>query len=251
MSKQKGIIKLEGKVGDLTFFKTRYGYLARETAALSPERIAKDPAFQRTRENNAEFAVSAKAAKLLRKTVNAFLQNVKDGTLVSRLNSIMMKLVKSDPISPRGQRNAAMGQAALLKGFEFNSNANLGTNLKVEITTQVDRAGGKLHLHLPSFIPKNQVNIPEGASHFEIISVGLELDFAAEAYVVEESSTGILPWNSDDTGNLTLTNIVTAASALPLFVMAGLRFYQQVNGINYPLKTGEFNSLSIVQVDTV
>ena len=33
MAKQKGIIKLDGTIGDITFYKSQDGYLAREKAA--------------------------------------------------------------------------------------------------------------------------------------------------------------------------------------------------------------------------
>ena len=55
MAKQTGIIKLKGKIGDLSFYKTQDGHLAREKGGVDAERIAKDPAFIRTRENGAEF----------------------------------------------------------------------------------------------------------------------------------------------------------------------------------------------------
>ena len=53
MAKQKGIIKLEGTIGDITFYKsTQDGHLAREKGGVSADRIANDPNFQRTRENS-------------------------------------------------------------------------------------------------------------------------------------------------------------------------------------------------------
>lgn len=36
MAKQKGIIKLNGTIGDITFYKTKDGYIAREKGALMP-----------------------------------------------------------------------------------------------------------------------------------------------------------------------------------------------------------------------
>jgi hypothetical protein len=61
--KTKSIIKLEGTIGDITFFKSKDGYIAREKSSISKERIQNDPAFQRTRENGAEFGRAGKAGK--------------------------------------------------------------------------------------------------------------------------------------------------------------------------------------------
>ena len=55
MARQKGIIKLKGSIGDVSFYKTKDGYLAREKSGVDKDRIKNDPAFQRTRENGAEF----------------------------------------------------------------------------------------------------------------------------------------------------------------------------------------------------
>jgi hypothetical protein len=55
MARQKGIIKLKGTIGDITFNKTQDGHLAREKGGVDASRIKNDPAFQRTRENGSEF----------------------------------------------------------------------------------------------------------------------------------------------------------------------------------------------------
>lgn len=78
MAKQKGIIKLEGTIGDITFVKTKDGYIAKEKTGLTGERIANDPAFQRTRENGAEFGRAGKAGKMLRTAFRSLLQNAAD-----------------------------------------------------------------------------------------------------------------------------------------------------------------------------
>ena len=60
MAKQKGIIKLDGTIGGITFYKSQDGYLAREKGGVPAEKIANDPAFQRTRENGEEFGLAVK-----------------------------------------------------------------------------------------------------------------------------------------------------------------------------------------------
>ena len=51
MARQSGIIKLEGKIGDLSFYKTRDGFLAREKGGVEADRIKNDPAFALTRKD--------------------------------------------------------------------------------------------------------------------------------------------------------------------------------------------------------
>ena len=63
MARQRSIIKLDGTIGGITFYKSKDGYLAREKGGIPAERIRNDPAFQRTRENGAEFGRAGKAGK--------------------------------------------------------------------------------------------------------------------------------------------------------------------------------------------
>jgi hypothetical protein len=69
MARQSGLIKLNGTLGGITFYKSQDGYLAREKGGIEADRIANDPNFQRTRENGAEFGAAGKAGRLLRTCV--------------------------------------------------------------------------------------------------------------------------------------------------------------------------------------
>ena len=129
MARQKGIIKLKGTIGDITFYKTKDGHLAREKGGIDASRIASDPAFQRTRENGAEFGRAGKAGKVLRTAMRTLLINSADSRMVSRLTQSMIKVIQADVVSERGLRNVIDGEEELLAGFEFNIRGKLGTAL--------------------------------------------------------------------------------------------------------------------------
>lgn len=249
MARQKGIIKLKGTIGDITFYKTQDGHLAREKGGIDASRIASDPAFQRTRENGSEFGRAGKAGKVLRTALRPMLLNSADGRMVSRLTQTMVKVIQADTVSERGLRNVIDGEVELVLGFEFNIRGKLGTSLFAPFTSTIDRALGTLAVNIPSFIPANMIAAPTGTTHFKVISGGAEIDFENETYVVETSETAILPWDTTATAVINLSNAVTAASTHPLVLALGIEFYQQINGQMYPLKNGAFNPLSIVKVD--
>jgi hypothetical protein len=140
MAKQKSIIKLDGTIGGITFYKSQDGYLAREKGGVSGERIATDPNFQRTRENGAEFGRAGKAGKLLRNAIRGLLQNSSDSRMVSRLTTEMVKVIQEDAVNPRGLRNVIDGEAELLEGFEFNISGKLGTTLYAPYTSTIDHS---------------------------------------------------------------------------------------------------------------
>lgn len=250
MARQKGIIKLKGTIGDITFYKTQDGHLAREKGGIDASRIASDPAFQRTRENGSEFGRAGKAGKLLRTALRPLLINSADSRMVSRLTQAMVKVIQADTVSERGLRNVIDGEAELLLGFEFNIRGKLGTSLYAPFVAAIDRAAGEITVDIASFVPLNMIAAPSGTTHFKIISGGAEVDFEAETYVVATSETAILPWDATATAAINHTNAVTANSTKPLFLALGIEFYQETNGQMYPLKNGAFNPLSIAKVDS-
>jgi hypothetical protein len=241
---------LKGTIGDITFYKTQDGHLAREKGGIDANRIASDPAFQRTRENGSEFGRAGKAGKVLRTALRALLLNSADGRMVSRLTQAMVKVIQADMVSVRGLRNVIDGEVDLLVGFEFNIRGKLGTSLFAPFVANIDRVAGEITVDLASFIPANMIAAPSGTTHFKIISAGAEIDFEAETFIETHSETAILPWNSVATAAISQVNAVTPASTKPLFLALGVEFYQEVNGQMYPLKNGAFNPLSVVKVDS-
>jgi hypothetical protein len=248
MAQQKGILPVKGTIGNLTFYKSEDGYLLREKGGVDGKRIASDPAFQRTRENGAEFGKAGKAGKLLRNAVRSLAQKASDSKMVSRLTKEMMVVIKADRVNPRGLRNVMDGETELLQDFEFNIHSKLSTTLYAPYTTAIDRITGILSVEVPAFIPGNMIAAPAGATHFKINAAGAEIDFEGNRFVVQTQNTAELPWDNVLTNVISLNAPVTAESSHPLFLLLGVEFYQEVNGSMYPLKNGAFNSLSVVKV---
>ncbi len=251
MARQKGVIKLEGAVGDISFYKTKDGYMVRERAGITSDRIKKDPAFQRTRENNAEFGRAGRAGKLLRNAMNMLLQYASDGRVASRLTTEMLKVVQSDVVNKRGERTVQEGAIDLLVGFDFNANGPLLASLFAPYVTAIDRAGGNATVDFPNFIPHDAIVYPEAASHFRLVIGAAEVDFPNGTFSFTKDETVPMLLDQTPTGNLTLSASVPAASTLDLFLILGIDFMQEVNGTMYPLKNGSHNPLTLVAIHRV
>lgn len=248
MGKQSGVIQIEGVVGNFSFYKTKDGYRVRTKGGVSAERIATDPKFARTRENLSEFGRAGKGSKLLRSAMATAIVLSKDRKLVTRLTREMMRAVKADPLSPRGMRNIADGDTALLEGFEFNIASPLSTSLFAPYTAVIDRATGNLQVDFAPFVPETAITSPAGATHFELHAVAAELDFVNNLYKSEVAASGDLPINGTATAPLTLAMPLPANSAKPLFLALGISFVQLVNGNRYVMNNGTFNALALVKV---
>jgi hypothetical protein len=251
MAKQKGIIKLEGTIGDITFVKTKDGYIAKEKTGLNGDRIATDPAFQRTRENGAEFGRAGKAGKMIRTAFRSLLQNAADSNMTARLTKELIKVIQADATSVRGERNVIDGEAKLLQGFDFNEQGKLATTFFAPFTTTIDRVVGSLTTTIPSFVPNVMIGYPSGATHFKITAAGAAIDFEGQGFEQKLSESAVMPIDGTATAALNLVNNLTANSTHPLFLILGIEFYQEVNGNQYPLKNGAFNALQIVKVQGI
>jgi len=250
MARQKGVIKLQGQMGGVSFYKSQQdGFLAREKGGVDADRIKNDPNFERTRENGAEFGRAGAAGKLLRTALRALLVNVADSRMTSRLTREMVKVIQADATNIRGQRKVIDGEAELLTGFEFNLDGKLGSTFFAPYTPIIDRAAGNLSVDIPAYIPVNMIGAPQGATHFRLISAGVEVDFEAGSYVVKTSASPEIILGPQAEVALVLTNAVTPASTKPLFVAFGIEFLQSVNGAFYPLKNGVYNAMALVAVD--
>jgi hypothetical protein len=249
MAKLKGIIKIKGTIGDITFYKSQDGYMAREKGGIDSKRIATDPAFQRTRENNSEFGRAGKAGKVLRMALRSSLLNSADSRMVSRLTQAMTKVIQADATNLRGLRNVIDGEAELLSGFEFNIRGKLDSSLFAPFVSTIDRVTGTISVDIDSFVPQNMLAAPIGTTHYKIISAGVEVDFEAGTFVEAHSESDILAWDAQVTAAINQVNAVSPNSTKPLFLALGVEFYQEVNGQMYPLKNGTYNPLALVKVD--
>ncbi|RZK42854.1 MAG: hypothetical protein EOO90_05890 [Pedobacter sp.] len=251
MAKQESFIKLKGKVGDLSFFKTKNGYQARVKGGPSAERIKNDPAYQRTRENNAEFATVSSTAKIIRDVLRPMILQTSDSKMATRLNSRLFRMIKADAVNLRGERKVTAGSLILLKGFNFNDSAPLNNTLFIHPAAVIDRPTGAVSLSLPEINSEIHVSKPQAATHFKFTASAalISLDPTVESSYLELTESSYEPTRTV-LAPLTLSGTLPANTIDPILLVFGISFYQEVNGVYYSLNNGAFNTLCVVGVDT-
>ena len=248
MARQNGLFKIKGTLDNVTFYKSVDGDLARMKTSVDKDRIANDPAFQRTRENGAEFGSSAKAGKLTRDGLRPIALNATDNRVVSRMTKLMTEIKNLDTTSVRGARNVGVAMASanaksLLKGFEFNSSALLSSTLfkpySIVTTTGV--------ITITGVVPINDVVFPSGATHVSFTGAYANMNYATN--VVDFKLTNVQNVAINGTAStITLTpTAVPAGTGAKVFLLK-MEFFQLINGVQYSLKNGSFNALKIIEV---
>lgn len=251
MATQKGVIKLEGAVGDLSFYKRKGKYFARSKGGVSGDRIKNDPAFVRTRENQQEFGRACAAGKLLRTALRQVILQGKDSGMTSRLTQTIMKIIQGDTENVRGQRTLNKGDIALLQGFEFNRNARLGNTLQIDYDAAIDRVTGSVTVMIPAFIPAVMVASPAGATHASLVAGACEIDFESGTFYSKVERSISFPLDNAEQAEINLSILLTANTDKLVLVVLGIEFYQMVNGEKYSMNNGAFNAMSMIKADHV
>jgi hypothetical protein len=248
MANQKGIIKIEGTMGGMTFYKKDGQYLVKEKSSISADKIANDPAFARTRENNAEFGAAGNSGKLLRDALRNMMLNASDTKVASRVTQLMFNELKLDATSVRGARKPANGLAlptgkALLKGFNLNADSLLSGVLYKPYT--VVTATGVITI--TGLIPSTDISFPTGATHLSITGGMANINFATGVWDAKLTNVQNLPINSAPS-TVTLTPTALPVGTGIKVHLLKIEFFQLMNGVQYSLKNGLYNSLAIVEV---
>ena len=248
MARQESLILFTGTLGNVIFYKTIDGYLARKKGGIAAHRIHTERAFARTRENNAEFSRAAQASKLIRRAFGSLIHGASDTRMTGRLNGALVKVIREDAVNNRGERNAIQGDLSLLQGFNFNKNSRLTNTFLAPFTMSIDRAAGTMTVAVSSFVPDKMINAPEGATHFRLKAGGAAIDFATHNYFLGAADSADLPLTENVQGPLQLNIQISPGTTHPLFLVFGIRFTQSVNDEQAPLKNAGFNAMAIVSV---
>lgn len=265
MSKQIGLIRLKGKIGGVSFYKSGGDDLARVAVGPTKERIDNDPAFVRTRENNMEFGGSAKAAKSMRLALAFFVQTMGDARLTSRLTKLFKEINSLASSALRGQRPITLSaHRPMLVNFEMNKGVSFSSvfNAPFSFTNTVARDEGTITV--AAFLPQNFIHAPAGATHFRLVSaIGVVSDYnyniPNQAYqptdpglngqgaisnsaITDLNSIAPVSFNLVATLPATITMTPTASAVHCL----GIEFYQQIGSTNYLLAQG--NCMKVVNV---
>ncbi len=250
MGRQKSVNTLAGRVGTVSYFKSRDGMMARDKQGIEGKRIMTDKNYERVREHLAEFGRAVKAAKQLRLALSDSLKRTADRKMGNRLSKLFNSIVKSDPVSLRGERLASLGNLEALHDFEFNIKQEMKTILAPEFfTSSIDRETGQAGITIQPFIPQMNLAYHPAANHFKFLVCAVEIDFDNLVHTRVIANSASHPIGMDPTPALNLIAQLPAESTQCLILAFGILFEDMVNGIGYPLNDTSRNALAIKAVD--
>ncbi|GEM64208.1 hypothetical protein SF1_21900 [Sphingobacterium faecium NBRC 15299] len=249
MARVESLIKLNGTIGDLSFYKSKsVGYQARMKTGVSGARIANDPAFARTRENGSEFGRSQQEGKKLRELLRDVLFENSDNKFSQRLASRLLKVIQMDSVNIRGERVIVPENLVLLDGMECNQRSSLRAITLKPFTVTNDRFSGDGFFSCSQLIPNLHIAKLSGATHVQYTLVlqefsGDELD---QRPVIRRSA--YIKLGEMQPMDVDLMASIEADPEKSVLVLVGTGYFQMVNNAYYPLANGQYNALTISQV---
>lgn len=247
MAKQEAIIPLTGTIGNLNFYKKDGEYRVRRKGGVNKNRILNDPKFARTRENMAQLGLVASDLKLFLESISKFRNRMSGKVKVNPLSKLFFKVAYLDGLSQRGDKKIAIGikeprGIAYFRGLPLTNHSvmqNLNVSLNVDRTTGI--------VSSEEFIPATQMVYPPSATHFEMQSAVVAVDFEGKEHKISYSEPLILPI---DQNPLTLSfdqvTIPDPGGDPTYFVLLSLIYHQHDNGDLYQLNSENCLTLDIL-----
>lgn len=244
MARQTGVVKISGTLGDISFYKTRWGYFARSKSSLSGKRVKREKNFARTMENAREFTSAIQSGKILRDAIRHLLKGASDSYLSARMNGLFSGIQKTDVVSQRGKRHAAVALQhaegkVLLKGFEFNRDCFLIQLIR----KRPEISGDEITIYGLNLL--RDISWPKGASGAELKACITDIDFGHKKFIRYNTNTVYLVRGAGTTDITMTAGVLPTPSSNRLYILR-CSFFHEKNGVKYFLKDKKYNCLHIL-----
>ncbi len=264
MARSKGIIKIDGLLDGISFYKKNGKELTRIPNGPDKKKILNNPNYIRTRENNQEFGGAAAIGKALRVGLAQVVKHMSSTYGNARIVKLIKDILNQDD-GIRGQRAFhPLAHAHMLLNFAFHEQLSFDNVFIAPFTSTVNAERNEVSILIPDFHTGNQVNAPRGATHIRLVNVVTVLSsFQYNASTKKYEPTDVLN-NSKNalnaSGFIPLGGMAETATALiaqvpglnglldssALISCIGIEFYQETSGSMYLLSSG--NAMKIQAV---
>jgi len=156
MAKQKGLLTLSGKMGNVDFY-------IRDGKAYAKQSARHVSQTENTQKSSSDFGTAGESRPLIRKGFR-LLDVVSDRTMDNRLQKRLFAIINTGPKASQGINQITDGDVALLKGFEYNAFTSIQKLVHFSPTVVIDPAG-EVVVSIPKMQTKDMFHAPRKASH--------------------------------------------------------------------------------------
>ena len=111
MAKVKAPFKIEGTLDDLSFYIASEENLVRQkgNSGITKEQFAKNPIFDRIRQQSSEFGSCSQKSKVFRLLAKQFYDKAKEVSFAGRVNKLLFEILQEDTTNKIGERKIENG----------------------------------------------------------------------------------------------------------------------------------------------
>jgi hypothetical protein len=236
MATTKGIVRLQGKLGNIVVYELNGKLVARSVPAAKKKSKAVKHSYAK-RSGRLEFSAASLASKEIRSGLAA-VQHTMGSYVTGKLTAGLLKVCRANE-SEAGTRPLLVSRyGKLLEGFEMNDKNKVSSSVSGRYTIERDK-GSKGFLFRSEGI---SVKAIPGASHYRIIFAAacasdMRYDKKEKKYLQAEASNGIrnkivysdvLPIDATNIDTELRLNI-RASKGKSLVVCVGVEYYRFMN----------------------
>ena len=256
MAKQIGSQTI-ARIDDYSLYHDRlHGYLVRRTGGVTSKQYKTDPKYAAARDASSEFAIVSKTGKLIRQALSPFIRQVKDGTMVNRMNKELVALKHLDNKHTRGERRpetmlADANANKWFRIFQFNEGVKI-----FDLTASFPIISRKQQGLNMNTIKLLRAAFPVGATHVGLTLVRTVIDFEKGCF--QTSASQICIHRRDAMPRVQSAMLHTpkdAGHCIPKLegteiICLQVLFFTEQNGTLVQLK-GNVHSMGIVEISLV
>jgi len=218
MASQNGIIKINGQLGDLVFYKLGNTDVVRQKAAHKKQTEA-------SKKSSRDFGMASRNAAYIRKAFAPLVKLYAYGDLLNRLNKRFIEIFKTIPAEQAGHKKLIDGDLSLLKGFEFNSSKPLGTLWLSESDLRIE-PDGLVQLILPKGEIKSLLKPHPKATEARLQVMGFHFELDGDGgYDIIEVNDLVIPLSNSHFPKTVLSLSLNHQGDKALIFAMGISFF--------------------------
>ena len=254
MGQQTDIIKLQGSVGGISFYRSNGKDLARRKRGASKSK-KNTPESEQTRRRLQEFGAVAGAGASFSKALEP-VKNIRSGKFHAQLLMLFRSFISKAP-GEYGKRAISISQnRKAFVNMELNDDVRLDSVLRRKPAATINADRTLASTSLLAFTPGTDLVVPEGATHVQIVQFSTvvsdtvfsasdnkyQLADAAHNAHSQKVASQYIDVKSMDQVNLSTDFPVGTApisAEVSVFQCVGVIFYRYLGEMYFPMREGK------------
>jgi hypothetical protein len=141
----------------------------------SEEQVKNSAAYAKLRKNQLEFGIASKVSKLVRESLPSAFKEILDPYVSARLTACFRKIVQTADGETGKRPMQIRTHSGPIEGFSLGKGPRFGDIFKAKFHLREGAYRGQFIFHFPSFVPTDQIERPDHASHFRFLAHAITL----------------------------------------------------------------------------